>query len=243
MLIRATLFLVLYLLVVKAGMQFTDASIERVYANEPETILSIEEGKHQANYLKAMASLQPGDPQRCQAIEQVAADHLQRLHWADAEKFYRLLSLESQPTKASSSETNENLLRLANFLTTEAKLQDAKAIYMRVLEDDRKRLPKDDLKIARDLNNMGLNSYLIASSEQRGDARTEELRKASDYYKQALLSLKSVPKSEKSLQTESVILANHYLALRDLNDLKDAELAKTEAKSILAQFKNPCSLP
>jgi hypothetical protein len=243
MLIRVTLFLVLYLLVVKAGLEYTDAARSQVYAKEPEVLLASQEGKARDDYLKAMASYKPGDPQRCQAILQIASVCMQRFNWGDAERFFKLLQLESPPTKASNSQASAASLRLANILMAEGKAQDAKAIYLSVLSDDQKCLPKDDLRIARDLSNLGLNAYLIASVEERGDSRTEHLRQANDYYKQALQIVKLQPKTEKSMQAKSAVLANQYLALRDLNDWKGAELASNESKAILAQSKNPYSLP
>ena len=243
MLIRATLFLVAYLLVVKAGLVYRDSVRASVIADDPAVRLASEEPMAKDNFFKAMASLKEGDPRRSRAISQLASVQLERLQLNDAERTYRLLAIESAPVKTVELQSNGASLHLAYALTLEGKLEDAKSIYLRLLNDNRKQLREGDPRIALDFNNLGLNAYLIAQSEERGDSRTKHLSEAVAYFKQALDSFKSQPTSLKSLQGISVVLANEYLALRDLNDISGAKTAMKEAKNIASGFRNVCSLP
>jgi tetratricopeptide (TPR) repeat protein len=112
--------------------------------------------------------------------------------------------------------------------------------YNSALEHDRKYLPANDARIARDLNNIGLIHYMTGLSKADEKDRKPEFATAIDFYKQAL-KIASAVEGKKTLQAAS--LWNLYLASRDIGDKAGAADYKKQAQAIDASMHRICKAP
>ncbi len=238
--IKVVLFLLLLLWAVKAPYPYRDSVRTDVMSKNPEVILAKENGEIVNNFLQATSQMKPGDQRRNQAIAALALVRSQQLQINDAERLYRVILAENKSKSDPDDYLAQIKMKLAASLLDEARFDEAIFYYREVLAKDQERVPKNSTFLARDYNNLGLASYLKASSKDRGQERTQLLNSANDFYKQALTLCQS-PKTKN--QTKAVILYNQHLAMRDLTDLTAANLAKTEADAIDETFGRASKLP
>jgi tetratricopeptide (TPR) repeat protein len=194
-------------------------------------------------FLKALKQYKAGDLRRLQAIIKLAQIRYQMLEFPEAERMYRLVLAEIKLTGDYNPEIPQVTDALAEVLTAERNLDEARVNYQAVLKYDQEHLPKADLNIARDLNNLGLNAYLQALSMERGEPRNYKLKQAHSFFNQALAIYRTQPQSPRSIQGLSVCLYNDHLALRDLDDQRGADSDLKQSLTLEAQFKRQCSLP
>lgn len=113
--------------------------------------------------------------------------------------------------------------------------------YDSVLQHDQKFLPPNDLRIARDLNNMGLMHYLIGSGKPDKKDRVAEFKISADFYRKSLDMLKAQGQ-DKSTRAEATFW-NLYLAERDQDNLTAAQAYKEQAQALDKTLNRICREP
>lgn len=113
--------------------------------------------------------------------------------------------------------------------------------YKSVLDHDRAYLPADDLRIVRDLNNMGIIHYLQGTGMESGEKRNAELKVAQKYLQEALdiMQKKAILNTSRAANT----YWNLYLVDRDLGDNAAAEENRTKARAIDKSMNRLCREP
>ena len=101
-------------------------------------------------------------------------------------------------------------------------------------------MDKIDIRIARDENNLGLNTYLLASSKDLGQARTYWLKESIKHYQQSLQIYRTNANSQRAI---AVVLYNQHLTLRDLGDERAARLAKNGSDKIESKLGRSIKAP
>lgn len=229
MYIKLALFVLFLLWVIKAPSSYRDSIRDKVLNSDPKVILKDEDSKAVATLVKACQLYKVGDPRRAQASADLASIRAQQLNFADAEKLYTAALYEHGIRPGFDESLTRLMIDYASVLTEQQKLDQASSYYSKILAHDTTYLDKTDIRIARDYNNLGLNSYLEALSTDRGPERTDLLKEADYRYKQALQIYRTHPKMERAI---AVVLYNDHLALRDLDDWSGARLAKAESDKI-----------
>lgn len=106
--------------------------------------------------------------------------------------------------------------------------------YETVLDHDRKYLPANDPRIARDLNNVGLMHYLIGMGKADNKNRVEEFKKAKDYLLQALAIAEK--NNQANTSKAAATLSNLFLTCRDLGEESEARTYQKRAEAIDKSF-------
>jgi hypothetical protein len=112
--------------------------------------------------------------------------------------------------------------------------------YQSVLDLDRQYLAKDDAKIARDLNNIGLTHYLAGLGLEADKDRQPEFQLAINNYKQALDINAKRPEGKTA---RAATLWNLYLAQRDIGHKSEALACRQEARAIDQSMQRVCREP
>lgn len=107
--------------------------------------------------------------------------------------------------------------------------------YKSVLDHDQQFLPANDLRTARDLNNVGLMHYLIGMGKIEVKDRVSEFKLAKDYFLQsmAIIEKNNMQNSSRAAAT----LSNLFLACRDLGEEGEAKSYQKRAEAIDKSFK------
>lgn len=135
----------------------------------------------------------------------------------------------------------ETCRKLAAVHRDALQLSAAIVCYKDVYEHDKKYLPANDVRLVRDLNNMGVITYFDGTGEEAGPKRTEKLELAEKYLKEALTANNAI--NLKGTPREASILANLFLVTRDLGKAEEAEGYKRAADHIDAGMKRVCVAP
>ena len=133
-----------------------------------------------------------------------------------------------------------NAFRDASDKDIHNRLDTALLCYQSALDLDRKYLPVNDPKIARELNNIGLVHYLKGMGQAEDKNRQPEFDQAIKFYKQ---SLDILSKNEGAKTAKSAALWNLVLAERDAGNKADSETFKKQAQEIDASFHRVCKEP
>ncbi len=120
-------------------------------------------------------------------------------------------------------------------------LSAAEVCYKSVLDHDRTYLASDDLRIVRDLNNMGLIHYMLGTSISAGDKRVAELKVAEKYLQETLDLLQK--KSMLNTTRAATTYWNLYLVERDLGNNAAAEENRIKARAIDKSMNRLCREP
>jgi tetratricopeptide (TPR) repeat protein len=240
LIIKYVLFILFFLWVIKAPSAYRDSIRAKVFNSDPAISLNNEDQKAVAELVKVCKMYKVGDLRRTQAISDLALIRNQQLNFIDAESLCRTALSEHKTKPGFDAYQTELMLDLATILTEEQKLDQAAYYYTEVLNYDTKYLDKTDIHIARDENNLGLNAYLLASSKEVGDPRTELLKKSIEHYKKSLQIYRPHAASERAI---AVILYNQHLALRDIGDFTAAQLAKDESDKIESKLGRAVKAP
>lgn len=179
------------------------------------------------------------------ARDRMALIDWKQYRYKDAVKLYQdqMASTWGLVNNAYNEKWADACLKLAG-VHRDAGLENQSAAlicYEEVLKHDQKFLPATDLRIARDLNNMGLMHYIVGSGKSEKKDRQAEFKVAENYYKQSLDMLKAQG-LDKSTRAEAT-LWNLYLAARDQDNLQDAETYKQQAQAIDLSLHRICREP
>ncbi|MBX3077073.1 hypothetical protein KF913_24395 [Candidatus Obscuribacterales bacterium] len=138
----------------------------------------------------------------------------------------------------------DTLLRLAGVYRDVTNWKVAEMTYQEVMDYDKKFFENTDpnnVKLARDLNNMGLFYYLKGTSEKEEAARNAILKQSSEFLNQAIKKYQA--KLGPDSQSEGIALWNLYLTERDLGNVKEADAIKARAEAIDAKANRPVKAP
>ncbi len=240
MIIKLILFLLFFLWVIKAPSTYRESIRAKVTNSDPAILLRAENQKTIADLVKACQLYKPGDQRRTEATCDLASIRAQQLNFVDAESLYRAALSEHKTSSGYDQYFTELMLNLATILTEQQKIYEASSYYGKVHAYDKKFLDKTDPRIARDYNNIGLNTYLDALSKDRGPERTELLKESNYSYDQALQIYRTRPKMERAI---AVVLYNQHLALRDMGDETAARLVKAESEKIESKLGRTVKAP
>jgi hypothetical protein len=125
------------------------------------------------------------------------------------------------------------LLDLGDVMRAMNRLDDGQNYYQKILSYDQIRLPSNDRRIARDLNNLGVNGYLKACTESDPAKRVLAMQDANNYFREAAKIYTLDPSYEHSLAN---VLDSQYLVLRDLGQLEKAKQTRARAQLIEGKF-------
>ncbi len=202
-------------------------------------------GKEEFLCLRAMTvtdKLSINDPERLKALFNLARLRHEQLRFVDAQRIYKqIIEARTTSAKRNYDETYvEALLNLASALREANDLNQAQSCYESALLYDQTFLSANDSKIARDLNNLGINWYLKASSQVDRPKSRIFMTKANTLLEDASKIYALNRSSEQSLANT---LATQYIVLRDLGDLKKAKQVQERALTIERKFKRLCIAP
>jgi hypothetical protein len=151
-------------------------------------------------------------------------DQLSEVLWqegkfTEAEKLVRRQWVEttSNPV-AYSDKFVETALRLARIDLDNADYSNAAYCYKALLTYEKGRLSESDWRIARDLNNLGMTSYMDSQAQADFKKRADLLKEALSYYEGAasVYAKSGAEHTPACASLGKVLLANHELALREL---------------------------
>jgi len=131
-------------------------------------------------------------------------------------------------------------LKLASLFRDKGDLKTAIICYNAALDLDRKYLPENDPKIARELNNIGLMHYLSALGLAEDKDRQPEFQLAIDNFKRALAMIENRGESKTAT---AATLWNLYLAERDIGNKAEALEYRKQARTIDDSMPRVCREP
>jgi hypothetical protein len=182
------------------------------------------------------------DHERLTALFDLARLRYQQLRFADAERIYKqIIEARTRLAKRRYDEKYiQAMLNLAAILRAENSLNQAQSCYESVLLYDQTFLSANDSKVARDLNNLGINWYLKASSQVDHPKQRIFMTKANTLLEDASKIYALNLSSEQGLANT---LATQYIVLKDLGELKKAKQVQKRALIIERKFKRLCLAP
>jgi hypothetical protein len=127
----------------------------------------------------------------------------------------------------------ENALRLASIYTNWGVLDSARTTYQYLYDYEKKRLDKNDKRVARDLNNLALSYFLIGETKKLQAERKPFFDKSLSLYEQAAAMLRSSPDSEPDLTFNS---QNQALVLDEAGETEKAKKLNALVQSRFDQF-------
>jgi hypothetical protein len=102
--------------------------------------------------------------------------------------------------------------------------------YKSAWDYDKTRLAAGDARVTRDLNNLGVLYYLLATVTTDRLQRQLQFERSNFFLLQALMSSRQAPDHDTERQAN--ILDNQYLVLRDTERLQQAQAVKRQAESL-----------
>jgi tetratricopeptide (TPR) repeat protein len=160
---------------------------------------------------KQRAALGDQTPATDLPARQLAETLWQEGKFPEAEK----LLVESSPTaKPTGYDPTfvDKMLSLAAVSLDNADFARAIEHYELILTYDRKMLGNTSRETARDLNNLGVASYLLGQASEKEAARQGYFAKALDYYSQAEDITRRLGNDQETLWRLKRIVSNHELA-------------------------------
>lgn len=132
-------------------------------------------------------------------------------------------------------------MHLAGVLRDMDSQSPALICYESVLKHDQQFLPPTDLRIARDLNNMGLMEYMIGMGKAEMPDRLVEFKKSRDYLEKALALF--TRDGQGSAAKAAATMWNLYLTCRDMGDEGAANQYRDKAQIIDKSLNRLCREP
>jgi hypothetical protein len=131
-------------------------------------------------------------------------------------------------------------IKLAGIFRDRSDWSTAQVCYKSALDLDKKYLPANDLKIARDLNNIGLTHYLQGLCQEKEADRQGQFQLAIDNLKAALDIINQHPEAKGQ---KASALWNLSLAERDHGDKAAAKAIGKTAQEIDNSMHRICRAP
>jgi tetratricopeptide (TPR) repeat protein len=187
------------------------------------------------------AMLPLSDRKRKDALRQYAQVEWQKQNYSEATKVYRALLANAKPdNKRYDEEFAQDERAMANLSRDQNDFVNAKSYFQSAFTYDKNLLPKDDPRLARDLNNLGLQTYIEATSKDDKTEREKLMQESNHYFEEAVNIYAKDPKLENALAT---VLDNQYLVLRDLGEKDRALAVKAKSEAIEKRIPRLCQAP
>lgn len=243
MLIRLLLILALFVYVLCASIPIKRAAVEREELRNYDKLLEREEWAAVQNYNKAISDLAETDPKRAKAVRELGLSYWLQRRYPDALPLIQanVAFFAVDKDKQHSDDYSTALFDLASLCRDMGDYIKAEQHFKEVLEYDRKSLGDKDIKVARDLNNLGVFYYMKAGTYQDLKTRKEWLDKAKESLEQSLSLYKE--KTGEDSQQVGNNLWNLFLVSRDLGQETRAEELKKQAQAIDAKANRVSQAP
>jgi len=187
------------------------------------------------------AKLPLSDRNRKDALRQYAKVEWQKQNYSEATRVYRALLANSKPTaEHHDEEFSQDEIAMANLMRDQNDFANARSYFQSALTYDTNTLAKEDPRLARDLNNLGLQVYIEATSKDDKAEREKLMKESNHYFEQAIAMYAKDPKLENAL---AIVLDNQYLVLRDLGDRDGALAVKAKSEAIEKKIPRLCKAP
>jgi hypothetical protein len=150
------------------------------------------------------------------AGRQLADTLWQEGNFSEAERLYGEGAKAANPA-GYDARFVDKVLKLAAISVDNGDFTDAFHRYELILAYDRKMLGDTSREVARDLNNLGVASYLAAQATKDEKGRKDYFAKACNYYSQAAKITRHLGDDQDTLWRLKRILSNQELANQDMN--------------------------
>lgn len=196
--------------------------------------LSIDENKW-VGELQHLGKLPVSDQRQLNALDQLASALTEKRQFAQAEKIYKITYEQrlAQAIQPYDEKLIKTMLNLAQTYADQGQFGKAEQVYKSIWAYDKAALGKYDAKIARDLNNLGAITYLMAMVTTDSLERQLVLTRANSLLLQARLAYRQVLNYD--IQNAANTLDSEYLVLRELGNARAAEGVKAEAEKVHKQ--------
>lgn len=201
---------------------------------------------HTERYYQALLADPKSDPTKLADVE----EELGILKWAKhdlvaaMESFQKVVAKRQQPDGIQNKTYNEpwikSKLLLAGIHRDLGNWDISQGEYKSILDYDRK-FASESVKVARDLNNLGLLEYMRATGFQKDQDRMPAFKKSEDYLNQAIAMWQKVSGPQSASEASS--LWNLYLTQRDMGKLDESKKTKQMAEAIDQKMGRTCKLP
>ncbi len=201
---------------------------------------------HTERYYQAMLA----DPKADQAKITDLEEEIGQLKWAKhdlvaaMEAFQKVTVKRKLPDAMQDKTYNEpwikSNLHLAGIYRDLGNWDIAEKTYKEILDYDLK-FGAQSTKVARDLNNLGLLEYMIATGKEAQGDRLVHFKKSEDYLNNAIAMWQKVSGPQSASEASS--LWNIYLTQRDMGKLDESNKSKLLAEAIDQKMGRTCKLP
>lgn len=201
---------------------------------------------HTDRYYQSMLADPKADKNKLVDIE----EELGLLQWSKhdlvkaMEAFQSVVTKRKQPDEIQDKTYNEpwvkSMLHLAGIYRDLSNWDLAEATYQAILDYDLK-FGAQSAKVARDLNNLGLLQYMIATGKEKSSERMQHFQKSEEYLNQAIAMWQKV--SGPQSPSEASSLWNIYLTQRDMGKEDESKKSKLLAEAIDEKMGRTCKLP
>lgn len=227
MLVRLLLIIALFGYVLCASIPIRQAAVEREELRDYNKAVEREEYTAVANYNKVHTDPQATTQEKAKAVRELGLVYWLQRKYPDALPLIEgnVVFFAKDKDKQYSNDYASALLDLASLSRDMGDYAKAEEHFKEVLAYDQKFLGDKDIKVARDLNNLGVLYYMKAGTFHDRKTRREWLDKAQEILDQSLALYKETT-GEGSQQVGNT-LWNLVLVTRDLGqEFKSAELRK-----------------
>jgi len=201
---------------------------------------------HTERYYQALVADPKSDPKKVADVE----EELGVLKWAKhdlvaaMEAFQQVEPKRRQPDEIQNKTYNEPWIKtkllLAGSYRDLGNWEIAESEYQGIYDYDLK-FGAESVKVARDLNNLGLLEYMIATGKVKTDERMTHFKKSEDYLNKAIAMWQKV--SGRQSTSEASSLWNLYLTQRDMGKIDESKKTKELAEAIDQKMNRSCKLP
>ncbi len=227
MLVRVLLILALFVYVLCASIPIKQAAIEREELKDYNKAVEREEYSAVANYNKVHTDPKATPEEKAKAVRELGLVYWLQRRYPDALPLIEgnVVFFAKDNDKQYSNDYASALLDLASLSRDMGDYTKAEEHFKAVLAYDQKFLGDKDIKVARDLNNLGVLYYMKAGTYQDLKTRREWLDKSLENLNQSLALYKQSTGDDS--QQVGNTLWNLVLVTRDLGqEFKSAELRK-----------------
>jgi hypothetical protein len=242
----ALLVALLYIWVIMVTMPNRRHVIQEQDATDYYATLDREFAYAKSAYETEKAKPNPNPEQLLIAQERLALYHWEKRDYDPAVELLDDIVKKRKPPEGApySEKYIDTLMRLAGVYRDVNNWKVAEMTYNEVFDYDKKFFQAsdpDNVKLARDLNNLGLFYYLKGTSEKDEAARNAILKQSSDFLNQAIKKYQA--KLGPDSPSEAISLWNLYLTERDRGNVSEANAIKAKAEAIDAKMNRPVKAP
>lgn len=201
---------------------------------------------HTDRYYQALLADPKSDPGKVTDVE----EEIGILKWAKhdlvaaMEAFQKVETKRRQPDAIQNKTYNERWIKskllLAGIYRDLSNWEIAEMEYKAIYDYDLK-FGAETKNVVRDLNNLGLLEYMIATGKEKDADRMQHFKKSEDYLNRAIAMSQKVNGPQSTAEASS--LWNLYLTQRDMGKIDESKKTKALAEAIDQKMGRTCKLP